>query len=47
MAEKETSRRNYYFFKNNAMPNVIFMLDPEIKGNELKLADEMISKKYK
>jgi len=47
MAEKETSRRNYYFFKNNAMPNVIFMLDPEIKGTEVKVADDMINQKFK
>lgn len=47
IAEKETARRNYYFFKNNAVPNIIFMLDPEIKWNELKIADEMISRKYK
>ncbi len=48
MAEKEASRRNFYFFKNNAMPNVIFMLDPEIKDKkEIKLAEEQINQKYK
>lgn len=47
MADKETSRRNFYFFKNSALPNVIFMLDPDITNkDEIKLAEESIKNKY-
>jgi hypothetical protein len=47
MADRETSRRNFYFFKNSALPNVIFMLDPDITNkDEIKLAEESIKNKY-
>lgn len=47
MAERETARRNFYFFKNSALPNVIFMLDPEVSGkDQIKLAEESIKAKY-
>lgn len=47
MADKETSRRNFYFFKNNAVPNIIFMLNPEFTNKEeIKLFEEDIKKKY-
>jgi len=47
MSEKESARRSFYFFKNNAMPNVLFMLDPEIDKKNFQEIEQRINDKYK
>ena len=34
LSDKESSKRQFYFFKNSAVPNAVFMLDPEITNKE-------------
>jgi hypothetical protein len=47
-SEKETAKRNFYFFKNSAMPNVIFMLNPELTDvKQIEELDRKIKDKYK
>ena len=47
-SEKETAKRNFYFFKNSAMPNVIFMLNPELTDTkQIQELDQKIKDKYK
>lgn len=47
-SEKESSKRQFYFFKNNAVPNSVFILDPEIATKDnIKQAQEMIDNKFK
>jgi hypothetical protein len=48
MSEKETSRRNFYFFRNNATPNVIYILDPALTTKEnLEKAQDMINERHR
>jgi len=47
-SDKETSKRNYYFFKNNAMPWVILTLDDEIENpEEIEAAIKQFEENYK
>jgi len=47
MSEKETARKTFYFFKNDAVPNVIFMLNPEVDSDQVKDIQTIIDNKYK
>lgn len=48
LADKETSKKNYYFFENNATPNVIYMLNPELTNkDQIKLTEESIKNNHK
>jgi len=48
MSDKETSKRNYYFFKNNAMPWIILTLSDDIQNpDEIKQAIKQFENKYK
>jgi len=48
MSDREASKRNFYFFKNNAMPSVILTLDDEIENpEEIEKAIKQFENKYK
>lgn len=34
LSDSESSKRQFFFFKNNAVPNAVFMLDPAITNQE-------------
>lgn len=42
----EANKTNFYFFKNSAIPNAIFMLDPDMSQEDLESAIESIKQKY-
>jgi hypothetical protein len=46
LSDTESSKRQFYFFKNNSVPNALFMLDPAIRDKELikDIRDEVSSK---
>jgi hypothetical protein len=47
MSDFEASRRNYYFFKNNAAPSVILTLSDDIENeDEMKEAISQFKKKF-
>jgi len=46
MWDIEASKTNFYFFKNNAIPNAIFMMDPDMGQEDLEIAIENIKQKY-
>jgi len=48
LSDQEAAKRNFYFFKNNWVPNAIFMLDnwEEVTQQELEIASEKIKKEY-
>lgn len=47
LSDSETSKRNFYFFKNNAVPNAVFMLDPNITDpDQQKIASDKIKEKF-
>jgi hypothetical protein len=46
LAEQELSKRNYYFFKNKSIPNVIIALNPETTSEQAKDLKEQIEIKY-
>lgn len=48
LSEKESSKKSYYFFRNNSMPNVLFMLNPEFDDPEqITEIERKIEAKYK
>jgi len=48
LSDREASKRNFYFFKNNAMPSVILTLDDEIENQEeIAAAIKQFEDKYK
>jgi len=48
MSDREASKRNFYFFKNNAMPSVILTLDDEIENaEEMENAIKQFEEKFK
>jgi hypothetical protein len=48
LSDREASKRNFYFFKNNAMPSVILTLDDEIENpEEMDKAIKQFEDKYK
>jgi len=46
LTERETQKTQYYFFKNKAVPNVLFILDPEITKEQAQDLDKQIKLKY-
>ena len=46
LSDAESARRNYAFFKNNAVPDSVFMLEPWLSDEELKEFKEQVEKKY-
>ena len=46
LSEYESSKRNYYFFRNNSIPSAIVMLDEGLDGEQLKYAAENIKRKF-
>ncbi|HPJ86844.1 MAG TPA: phage portal protein [Candidatus Pacearchaeota archaeon] len=49
MSDTESSKRQFYFFENNSVPNALFMLDPNITMDKDKLSQikEDVNNKYK
>ena len=48
MSDHEASKRNYYFFKNNAMPSIILTMDDDIENpEEVEEAIKRFEDKYK
>ncbi len=48
LSDREASKRNFYFFKNNAMPSVILTLDDEIENpEEISAAISQFEERYK
>ena len=46
MWDIEANKTNFYFFKNNAIPNAVFMMDPDMGQEDLEIAIENIKQKY-
>jgi len=47
LSDKESSQRQFYFFKNNAVPNAVFMLDPKVTDPEIiKSIKDDLKNKY-
>lgn len=46
MWDIEANKTNFYFFKNNAIPNAVFMMDPDMWQEDLEIAIENIKQKY-
>jgi phage portal protein BeeE len=42
----EASKRNYYFFKNNAVPDSIVMVDPQSSDEQIASLTEQLKNKY-
>jgi len=49
LSDTESSKRQFYFFENNSVPNALFMLDPNITMDKDKLSQikEDVNNKYK
>jgi len=46
MADKESGRSNYSFFKNNAIPSTLITLDNDLDENEMKNAIATLKKQF-
>ena len=46
LSDFESSKRNYIFFRNDAVPNAIFMLDENMNEKQFQFAIEQIKAKY-
>jgi len=46
LADKESGRSNYAFFKNNAIPSTIITLDNELDENEINIALAQLKKQF-
>lgn len=47
MSDMESSKRNYYFFENDATPWGMLLLNDEMSQEEMQLAKEMYENQYK
>jgi hypothetical protein len=46
MADKESGRSNYAFFKNNTIPSTLITLENDLDETEMKLAISTLKKQF-